>query len=262
VKSTLGQWRARGLCLIAAAALSGCASTMKTEPPKVDSAASTQALKLLPRKPGTQTVVAIYEFRSNMGEVAARATTDMFITALVQSGQFRVVERSRLNEGVIREKQLNAQGLSSGKSASQQLLSARYVFEGVISEANAGELQRNSTVRIGATEIGSSRNRDVIAVDVRVVDSTTGEILGVVTVRKSVLSDARGVASSGGFFSFVNPANWRAVPEVQLQQQRRESLDAALRAAIDQAVIELASRFPQEGLPVGASVPASNPNRS
>lgn len=229
---------------------------MKVEPAKVDNAASTRALKLMPRKPGTQTVVAIYEFRSNMGEVAARGTTDMFITALIQSGQFRVVERSRLNEGVIREKQLNAQGLSGGSSASQQLLSARYVFEGVISEANAGEMQRGGALRIGATELGASKNRDVVAVDVRVVDATTSEIVSVVTVRKSVLSDSRSVGNSGGFFAFANPANWRAVPELQIQQQRKESLDAALRAAIDQAVIELSSRFPQEGPPTAASVPS------
>src|SRR5213592_3637216 len=34
--------------------------------------------------------VAIYEFRSGVSEIAARAATDMFVTALVRSGRFRV----------------------------------------------------------------------------------------------------------------------------------------------------------------------------
>jgi len=51
-------------------------------------------------------VVAIYEFRSGVSEIGPRAATDMFVTALVHSGRFRVMERARLNEGVVREKQL------------------------------------------------------------------------------------------------------------------------------------------------------------
>jgi len=38
--------------------------------------------------------------------------------------------------------------------------------------------------------------------------------------------------------------NTTFVPDIQMQQQRKESLDVALRAAIDQAVIELAARLP------------------
>ena len=76
-----------------AAVVSACAGTPAAEPPRVDSATSTQALKSLPRRNGELLAVSIYELRSSVGEIAARGTTDMFKTALVQSGQFRVVER-------------------------------------------------------------------------------------------------------------------------------------------------------------------------
>ena len=49
----------------------------------------------------------------------------------------------------------------------------------------------------------------------------------------------------GGVNSSGSKRNTAFVPDVQLQQQRKESLDVALRAVIDQAVIELAGRFPQ-----------------
>lgn len=49
--------------------------------------------------------------------IEARASTDDLQSALVNIGQFRVAERARLNEGVMREKQINSAGLSDGKSA-------------------------------------------------------------------------------------------------------------------------------------------------
>ncbi len=231
----------------ATAGLTACAGTPTAEPPQVDRAASTQALKSLPRKAGERIAVSIYEFRSSVGEIPARGSTDMFKTALVQSGQFRVVERSRLNEGVIREKQLNAAGLSTGKAGAEQLTGARYIFEGSITEANASQTQRSAGVAVAGMELSGSSNKDVIGIDVRIVDVASGDVVDVVTVRKSVASDSVGVSGIGNVIGTVlarKGKNTAYVPDVQLQQQRKESLDVALRAAIDQAVIELAGRFP------------------
>ena len=231
----------------ATAGLAACAGTPTAEAPQVDRSASTQALKKLPHKAGELVAVSIYEFRSSVGEIPARGSTDMFKTALVQSGQFRVVERARLNEGVIREKQLNAAGLSTGKAGAEQLTGARYIFEGSITEANASQTQRSGGFSVAGMELSGSTNKDVLGIDVRIVDVATGDVLDVVTVRKSVASDAVGVSGIGNLVGTMLTRKGRSttyVPDVQLQQQRKESLDAALRAAIDQAVIELAGRFP------------------
>lgn len=240
--------RLRCTAFAAAAILAGCASTPATEAPRVDSSASSQKLKLLARKPVERVVVSIYEFRSSVGEITARGSTDMFMTALVQSGQFRVVERSRVNDGVIREKQLNAAGLSAGKSATQTLTDPKYIFEGSITEANAGETQRSGAIRIAGAEFGGGGNKDVLGIDVRVVDVASGEIVNVVTVRKSVVSDTASVSGIGNLIGTVlarKGKNTTYVPDIQMQQQRKQSLDVALREAIDQAVIELATRLPQ-----------------
>jgi curli biogenesis system outer membrane secretion channel CsgG len=212
----------------------------------VNAFASTKALQQLPRKQGDLVPVTIYEFRSTVSEIPVRGATDIFKTALVQSGQFRVVERARLNEGVTREKQLNSSGLTSGNSAREVLTPAKYIFEGAITEANAGETQRSSAVRIGGAEIGGSSNRDVIGIDVRVVDVTTGDIINVVTVRKTIASDTSSVSGLGNLIGALLSSKGKStayVPDVQMQQQRKESLDGALRAAIDEAVIELSRRF-------------------
>lgn len=236
-----------GAFLASAISLTACAATPSGDSPSLDAAASPSNSRQLLRRPGERVPVSIYEFRSSISEIASRGTTDMFQTALVQSGQFRVVERSRLSEGVVREKQLNASGLSSGSSASEILLAAKYIFEGSITEANASQTQRSGAIRIGGAELGASTNKDVIGIDVRVIDVASGEIVDVVTVHKSVTSDSTNASGIGNLIGTMLSKNGKGsayAPDIQLQQQRKESLDAALRAAIDQAVIELASRLP------------------
>ena len=232
------------------------------EPPVVDGQGSTQALANMPRPGGERVTVTVYEFRSSVSEIAARGGTDMFRTALVRSGQFRVVERARLNETVVREKQLNASGLSDGNSAEPQLRSAQYIFEGTISGANPSENQRSSTLTFAGVEVGSGRNRDVIVIDVSIIEVATGEILDVVTVKKSVVSSTssvsglgnavgamlasrgRGGGGGGGGNGNANAAS-ALMPDLKTQNQQKESLDDALRAAIDVAVAELARRIPR-----------------
>ncbi len=239
---------AAGLALAATA--SACGAPVY-EPPVVDSAPSTRMLESLPRPRGDRVTVTVYEFRSSVSEIAARGGTDMFKTALVKSGQFRVVERARLSEGVVREKQLNASGLSDGSAAEPQLHGAQYIFEGTISGANPSENQRSSTISLAGVEIGGGKNRDVIMIDVSIVEVATGEILDVITVKKSILSQTSSVSGLGNAVGAILAARGHGggnnaqplVPDFKTQNQHKESLDDALRAAIDEAVAQLALRF-------------------
>ena len=90
-------------------------------------------------------VVAIYDFRSSVTEIPARGATDMFIDALVRSGQFQVVERSQLNQSLLLEKQLGSQGITAPQE-NTTMRAARYLFEGTISEANASEAQHSGSL--------------------------------------------------------------------------------------------------------------------
>lgn len=253
---------ARALSAVATSLLlvsttTGAAAPQEYEPPVVDGQRSTQMLANMPRPTGERVTVTVYDFRSSVSEIAARGGTDMFRTALVRSGQFRVVERARLNETVVREKQLNASGLSDGNAAEPQLRSAQYIFEGTISGANPSENQRSSTLSFAGVEVGSGRNRDVIVIDVSIIEVATGEIVDVVTVKKSVLSNTSSVSGLGNAVGAMlasrgrggaggggNPAS-ALVPDLKTQNQNKESLDDALRAAIDLAVAELARRIPR-----------------
>lgn len=213
---------------------------------QADASASARQLAQLPRKQGERVAVTVYEFRSLLPAMNARTATDMFTTALVQSGQFRVVERSRMNEGVVREKQLQQAGWASGNAAQQQLRGAQYIFEGTVSEANVAESQGSGGINVAGMQIGGGRNQDSIAVDVRVIDAGNGDVLDAVTVRKPIATKEAGVSGVGNLIGTVMAQRGRSspyVPDAQAQGRSSEGLDSSVRAAIDEAVLQLARRF-------------------
>lgn len=219
------------------------------EDPVIDSSKTTQALQKLPRKPMAERLaVAIYQFRSSVQGVTPLSAADMFTTALVDSGQFRVVERSQLNETVVREKQLNGAGLSTGASAQKQLRGAQYLFEGTVSEGNAGEDQKQAGVNVGGLNLGGGKNDDTIAVDVRILESDTGDVLDSITVRKVVKSKSAAIGGTAAFASTVGSLFGKSMPaltpDVNLQTSHKEGVDKALRACIDASVLELIKRLP------------------
>lgn len=234
------------VALVCAAAF-GCAGSLPlANPAQADASAGAQALKKLPRKAGERVAVTIYEFRSEVPALNARTATDMFKTALVASGRFRVVERARLNEGVARERQLQAGGHAGGRAAEQPLRGARYVFEGAVTEANSGEQGRSAAVNVAGMQIGGGASRDSIAVDVRIVDAATGDVVDALTVKKIVAADETSVSGVGSLLSTMMGRRGKYspyTPDVQAQQRRAEGIDGAVRAAIDEAVLQLAKRF-------------------
>jgi curli biogenesis system outer membrane secretion channel CsgG len=216
--------------------------------PVVDRSATTQALAALPPKPFDQRVaVTIYEFRSGVQEVNAATATDMFTTALIKSGQFRVVERERLNQGVVIEKQLNAAGQTTGDTAQSQLRGVRYIFEGIISEANAGEDARQASVNIGGLNLGKGTNKDSITIDVRIVDADTGDVLDAVDVSQMLNDSSANIGGTLALASTVAAMHGRNVnpltPDVNYQSSHKDSVDRALRACIEASVLELAKRM-------------------
>jgi len=234
--------------IMSALALSLAAASHAADDPVVESSKQSKALSSLPPKPLEQRVpVTIYEFHSGVPSVSVGAATDIFTTALIQSGQFRVVERNRLNQGVVYEKQLNGAGMATGDAAQHQLRGARYIFEGTVSEANAGESQHQGGLSIGGLNIGGAKNKDTIAVDVRIIDADTGDVLDSVSVSKAIDASAMGVggtaALAGTLASMSGHAANPLTPDVNYQASHKEGLDKALRACIETSVLALIKRL-------------------
>ncbi len=214
----------------------------------VESSPTEQALAALPPKPLEQRVpVTIYEFHSGVPAVSVTAATDMFTTALVRSAQFRVVERQRLNQGVLYEKQMNAAGQTTGDAAQKQLRGARYIFEGTVSEANASGDQHQAGVNVGGLSLGGGTNKDTIAVDVRILDADNGDVLDAVSVTKTLNDNSTSVSGTGALAGTLAALRGRVAnpltPDVNYQSAHQESVDKALRYCIDASVLALVKRL-------------------
>jgi len=216
-------------------------------PPPMGAMASAASTAQPERARADRVSVAIYEFRSSLPNVSAKAATDMFTTALVRTGRFAVVERSRLNDGVVKEKQLQQNGLAEGSSDTVKLRGARYIFEGTVSEANSSEDQRSTGIGIGGMQLTTGSNRDSLAIDVRIVDANTGEVLDALTVKQDIRAESSSFNGLGTLLTAVAAQRGRStafIPDVNIYRERHEGVDAVLREAIGRAVGELVRRFP------------------
>jgi curli biogenesis system outer membrane secretion channel CsgG len=217
--------------------------------PEVDQSKTSQKLKSLKRKAGPKPVVTIYEFRSSVPEIQAKAGAEMFMGALVKSGAFAVAERQRLNEGVYREKQMSQAGQTTGDAGSALLAGAELIFEVVISEVNAGETEREGNVSVGGMAVGRGSATDAIGMEVRIVDAKSGLVSDAVTVRKKIKASSTSVSGIGKFAQSLANLRGKNIPldpDMNTKSSRKESIDNALRSCMEAAVYELAKRYGED----------------
>ncbi len=215
-------------------------------------AASPSVLEQLTPKPLNQRVaVSIYEFRSQVSQITQGSATDIFMTALVKSRQFRVVERNRLNEGVAQEKRMNGAGQTTGSAAQHALRGAQYLFEGAVTEANAGVNGKQGGINIGGLQLGGSKSKDVISVDVRILDADSGDVLDSVTASRPVKASSMGISGTAALAGTIAAARGGSAspftPDVSTQTADQTGIDATVRGCIEDAVLELVKRVDLSG---------------
>lgn len=124
---------------------------------------------------------------------------DMLVTALVKSGNFMVIERQEL-ETIIKEQQLGEAGLVTPQTAAKvgQLLGVELAVIGSVTEFGYTEEKKGLSFKgIGA---GVSNFKATVGIDVRLINTTTGEIVAAENVRKE--KTARGVKFHNNRLSF------------------------------------------------------------
>jgi curli biogenesis system outer membrane secretion channel CsgG len=193
--------------------------------------------------------VTIREFRSSVAEVTPRGATDMFMTALVKTRKFRVLERARMAEGIAAEKALNQQGMTTGQTGQAQYAGAAYMFEATVSEATTDANKTSFSLGIAGAAAGKGWSSDTIAIDVRVTDVESGIVVDAIDVRKEIKGEE---TKAGGLTNALANTLLRGrgaavaqalAPTDEYVSARKDSVDKALRLAIEEAVNELAKRF-------------------
>lgn len=163
--------------------------------------------------------IAVMDFANNSGwtywgEQLGAAAADELMTQLVKSGEFTVIERERLHT-ILAEQQLGMSGAVNPSTATRigELLGVQVILTGSITQFS---IDRKSG---GIGPVSANYTEAESRLDVRIVDTTTGEIL--------LVAEGDGKKRLGGI----------AVEDVSFEQSfDRGVAQEALRPAVEKAV--------------------------
>jgi curli biogenesis system outer membrane secretion channel CsgG len=121
--------------------------------------------------------------------------SDMLASELVSTKAFSVLERKEI-DAVLNEQDLSASGRVSSKTKVQmkKLKGAQYLIAGTVSSYEENVSGKGGAVSFKGLSLGGGKNKAYIAVDVKVVDTETGEIVDARTIEAS----AKGSALAAG----------------------------------------------------------------
>ena len=172
--------------------------------------------------------VAVLNFENNStwtywADNLGRAAADELTTQLFRSGQFSVIERAQL-DAILAEQDLGASGAVTASTAAQigQLLGAQLILTGSITQFS---IERVSG---GFRRIAGSYSRAETMLDVRMVNTSTGEIM--------LAEEGKGEKRFGG--GFFQGAGAEREFDAGLAQE-------ALRPAIEQVAEKIAAQSAQ-----------------
>ena len=221
----------------------GCAGLQPTA--QVDNNAGTQAM---PTYYGPKARIAVSNFDVKAAKAYGEIGTglrEMLVTALVNSNRFRVVERQVL-DAVMQEQQLGASGAAApGQSGAQrgQIKTADIIVTAAITEfepqasGGGGGLGGGGTIGgalVGAI-IGGSMNKAHMALDLRIIDTSTSEVLAATRVQGQATDIAGGIFAGalGGVPLGIGLGGYANTP-----------MEKAIRVCIIEAVKYIAQTTP------------------
>ncbi|MFN2362954.1 MAG: CsgG/HfaB family protein [Halarsenatibacteraceae bacterium] len=215
----------------------GQADQIKSSEKNVTTA--TQLLAALP-EPDEKKSIAVYNIADRTGQreetgssVVTQGATDMLITALARSRQFNVLDRTSLGN-FMNEQQLQSENrLASGEGPEiGELRGADYVLNGAITEYQVDKRSGGLGFSIGG--IGGSTETAVAktAIDLRLVDTTTAEVVWARSLKDEIEGKRVGVQA----FSFMGDN----IVEFETGEGKQEVINLVVRTLLEEAVFELA----------------------
>lgn len=172
---------------------------------------------------------------------------DQLTDALMKSGAFTVMERQTLGD-VTAEQDLAASGRSATSKSAQtgKLVNAQILVKGTVTEFESSSQGSDSGVGFGGFKIGAKRNEAHVGLIIRLIDTTSGEVLASERVE--------GKATSGGTSFGMNVAG----VGFGTSGFAKTPLGKAVQEAIDNCVAIITSKL--EKVPFSARVLKVNGN--
>jgi len=148
--------------------------------------------------------IAVLEFANKANnqwwfQNGALAAQDVFVTELVKSRKFVVIERERINS-IMQEKGLTLAGDIDAKSAMQigKLLGVNYMLTGALTEYGNTDTNAHGPGVGNLPSFGVHKRVFVAALNARVFNVSTGEIVWADEARKEESSSSVSVGGFGG----------------------------------------------------------------
>lgn len=166
--------------------------------------------------------------QANLGSGMADQLTD----ALIQSGNFVVLERQTL-EDIIGEQDLAASGRAAASKSARtgKLVPAQILIKGTITEFEAKEGSSGTGIGFGGFSIGSKKTSAHVAVILRIIDTTSGQVLDSKRVEGKAEGSGLKLGIGIGGFNFGT------------EGFKKTPLGKAMQIAIDNAVIQIAENL-------------------
>ena len=240
--------------------LNGCVTVPKYEDPKLSISPLQKKFKEIKPLDGPQITIAVYSFSDKTGQrkpsqkfsqlssAVTQGAEVWVIQALQEVGQgswFKVVERIGL-DNLIKERQLirstREQYEEEKNKRLKPLLFAGLIVEGAVVGYDSNVATGGAGARYLGIGVQQQYRVDNVTVSMRIVSVSTGEVLLTVAVEKTILS----VSYGSSVFKFLDLGT-RAV-ETETGVTKNEPVNYAVRAAIEQAVVEIILQGEKQGL--------------
>jgi len=180
-----------------------------------------------------ETSASTWESEQAPGQVGA-ALTEQLTTALIDTGRFIVLERKAL-EQVLTEQDLGLSGRANPETAPQagRVIGAEWLIRAAVTEYTGRKSQSGGGILTRGFGIGGSKKDAYVALDVRIIDAATGQVLD------SVKAD--GKARSSGLVGGL------AIGSVVLGAHKSDTtpIGQATREALTDAVDFICQRMEQ-----------------
>ena len=206
---------------------------------------ATERLLSLP-VPEKRIPVAVYELRDKTGQLkddqlAARKSTavsqgasEMLLTALDRSRQFRVLDRVTFKHLMTEQDLRGKKRLIENDPYPEinKLIGAKYIIAGAITEYNCDVITMGGGLKIAGIGGKTKFARATAAIDLRVVDTTTGEVVKTLSMRDRIIGTMVGL----NLFSFLRTKD---LFEFEAGRARQEPINLVVRRLIETMVYEL-----------------------
>lgn len=185
--------------------------------------------------PTLKKIVAVSRFDNKTAYSQAAIGTgmaDQLTAALMKSGQFIVVERQNISDVIKEENFANSGRVMKAKSAETgKLVAAQILIQGDITEYDCKTSGSSSGIGFGGFHIGDSHQAAHVGLILRLIDTTTGEVIAAQRVEGTAKSGGMSFGVSAGAAQF-GTSGFKSTP-----------MGKAVQMAIDNAVEKIAAKL-------------------